>query len=177
LKNVFESIQRVYYRSEVPKAEPTLAAPEVKFTMAPKIIVASVQRKGGYAGVADAMRELKAWIDSKGIEQAGYPFCMFYDNPLEIKEAELRSEVCIPVAKAFEPDENVAVKEIPETQVAETRHKGPPEEFSKTYGPFLEGLLDSGYQIVGPAREYFMTVSDVSGPGAGFLIQQPIMKK
>jgi len=123
------------------------------------------------------MRTLKNWIDSKGMEQSGYPFCLYYDNPSETPVLQLRSEACIPVGKPFEPEGQFKMKQFPETQVAETRHQGPPEEFAKTYGPFLEGLLKQGYQLVGPAREYYMTVSDVSGPGSGFLIQQPIAKK
>ena len=154
-----------------------MAAPEVRFTVAPKLIVASVERRGSYSGIGESMRELKGWIDSKGIEQAGYPFCLFYDNPTETPIPELRSEACIPVAGPFEPEKNIRMKEIAEAQVAETRHEGPPEEFARTYGPFLEGLLNGGYKILGPAREYFMTVSDVKGPGSGFLIQQPVAKK
>jgi effector-binding domain-containing protein len=154
-----------------------MSMPEIKFTTAARLTVASVERKGPYSGIGETMRRLKSWIDSKGMEQAGYPFCLFYDNPSETPEAELRSEACIPVVKAFQSEGEYQMKEFPEAQVAETRHAGPPEEFAKTYGPFLEGLLNQGYQIVGPAREYFMTASDVMGPGAGFLIQQPISKK
>ncbi|MDA4124140.1 MAG: GyrI-like domain-containing protein [Thaumarchaeota archaeon] len=153
-----------------------MAEPEVKFTVCPKVFVASIKRNGPYSGVAAAIRELKEWIDSKGIEQAGHPFCLFYDNPTETPESELRSEVCIPVVKPFRAEGRVESRELPETAVAETRHKGPAEDFSKTYGPFLEGLLRGGYRNIGPAREYFMTVADVTGPGAGFLIQQPLEK-
>ncbi len=154
-----------------------MAAPEVKFITAPKLIVAAIERRGSYSTIGESMRELKTWIDSKGIEQAGYPFCLFYDNPTETPEAELRSEACIPVAKPFEPEGNYKMKEFSEALVAETRHQGPSEEFAKTYGPFLEGLSNQGYQIVGPAREYFMAVSDVNGPGSGFLIQQAVTRK
>ena len=69
-----------------------------------------------------------------------------------------------------------AISVCPLRFAAETRHQGRPEDFARTYGPFLEGLLNSGYRIVGPAREYYMTVLDVKGPGSGFLIQQPIAK-
>lgn len=154
-----------------------MATPEVKFTVAPRLLVAAVERKGSYSVIGESMLELQGWIDSNGIEQAGYPFCLFYDNPTETPEPDLRSEACIPVARPFEPEGNYKMKEIAESQVAETRHQGPPGEFAGTYGPFLEGLLDGGYQILGPAREYFMAVSDVKGPGSGFLIQQPIAKK
>jgi effector-binding domain-containing protein len=156
--------------------ESRMAGPTVKFTVAPKVIVASLELKGSYAGVGGAMKQLKAWIDSKGIEQVGYPFCTYFDNPTETAEAELRSEVCIPVAKAFTGEGRFQVKELQEMEVAETRHQGPPEQFATTYGPFLEGLLKGGYRLLGPAREYYMTVSDVTGPGAGFLIHQPVAK-
>lgn len=154
-----------------------MAAPGIKFATAPRMVVAYMARRGSYSGIGDAMRTLKAWIDSKGIEQAGYPFCLFYDNPSETREEDLRSEACIPVERAFVPGGECKVKVLMEIQVAETRHQGEPEEFAKTYGPFLEGLLKAGYQVVGPAREYFMTASDVRGPGSGFLIQQPVSKK
>lgn len=97
----------------------------VKFTAAPKMTVACIKRKGAYSGVGESMRELKSWIDAKGIEQTGYPFCLFYDNPSETGEAELRSEVCIPVVTTFQPEGEVALKEMPEIEVAETRHEGP----------------------------------------------------
>jgi effector-binding domain-containing protein len=151
-----------------------MAWPEVKFTRAPKMIVASIEMRGSYSRIGEAMKRLKDWIDSQGIEQAGYHFCLFYDNPSEKVEAELRSEACIPVEKPFEPEGEFRMKELAETPVAETRHEGPPAEFAKTYGPFLEGLLKQGYRIVGPAREYYMAASEVKGPGSGFLIQQPI---
>lgn len=154
-----------------------MSSPEVKFTKAPRIIVAYMERVGPYDGIAESMKDLKKWIDSKGIEQAGYPFCLFYDNPTETPASQLRSEACIPVAKQFEPQGSFKEKELGEVDVAETRHHGPVEDFPKTYGPFLEGLLNQGYNLTGPAREYFMSASDVKGPGSGFLIQQPITKK
>ncbi len=154
-----------------------MAAPaQVEFKTSKRMVVAYVERRGSYSSIGESMRKLKAWIDAKGIEQAGYPFCLFYDNPSETPVAQLRSEACIPVGREFTPEDDFKLKVLDEAQVAETRHEGPPEEFAKTYGPFLEGLLNSGYKIVGPPREYFMSVSDVRGPGSGFLIQQPVAK-
>jgi len=154
-----------------------LARPEVKYTHAPRMIVVSLEVRGPYQRIGEAMERVKAWIDAMGIEQAGYPFCMFYDNPGETPEPELRSEACIPIAGKVEQQGQFRVRELGETLVAETKHEGPPGEFAKTYGPFLESLLNQGYRIVGPAREFFITASEVKGPGSGFLIQQPITKK
>ncbi len=154
-----------------------MAELEVKFTTAPKMVVADLERRGPYSGRGDTMRTLKEWIDSKGIEQAGYPFCLFYDDPAGTKKSEQRSEACIPVGKPFEPEGEFKVKELGEVIVAEARHSGPPEEFGMTYRPLLEELRRQGYEVLGPPREYFMAASEVRGQGAGFLIQQPVAKK
>jgi len=154
-----------------------MSGPETKFSVSPKMIVAFVEHRGDYGTVGASMKVLKDWIDRKGIEQSGYPFCLFYDNPTETPADDLRSDACIPVQKPFLAEGVFRLKELPQVDVAETRHQGPPEDFPKTYGPFLESLLKSGYRLLGPAREYFMSVSEVRGPGSGFLIQQPVSKK
>jgi DNA gyrase inhibitor GyrI len=87
-----------------------MASPELKFTVAPKLLVASLERTGSYSGIWETMKELKGWIDSKGIEQSGYPFCLFCDNPTETPERELRSEACIPESKPFELEGAIKMK-------------------------------------------------------------------
>lgn len=154
-----------------------MSSPEVRFTTAPKVTVAFIERKGSYSGIGEDMTRLKDWVESEGGEQAGDPFCQYFDNPGETPEAELRSEACIPVRRGLRPEGEFKTKELGETKVAETEHTGRPEDFGQTYGPFLEGLLRQGYNLVGPAREYYKALSGVKGPGSGFLIQQPIAKK
>jgi DNA gyrase inhibitor GyrI len=147
-----------------------------KFSSSPKLQVAAIEHRGDYSMIGNSMRELKKWIDSKGVEQSGYPFCLYYDNPLETPEASLKSEACIPVTKPFEPEGKFQFKVLEAVDVAETKHEGSQTSFASTYGAFLEGLLKGGYELLGPAREFYMAMSDVKGPGAGFLIQQPIRR-
>lgn len=149
----------------------------VKLAVEPKMTAACLETRGPYQGVGDAMRELEAWLRGKGVEGAGPSFCLFYDNPFETPEGDLRAAVCIPIRTGVAPEGKFEVREFAETEAAETRHDGPPEEFGKTYGPFLEGLIGAGYDLVGPAREYFNKAADVRGPGSGFVIRQPIAKR
>jgi len=170
-----EPADLIYEGAPTEKTE--MATPETKFSVARKMVVACVTHSGAYESIGDDMSGLKAWIDSKGIRQSGYPFCLFFDNPSETPVGQLRSEACIPVITKFEPEGKFRSKVLEEVRVAETRHRGPSSQFAATYGPFLESLISSGYRLVGPAREYYTTITDVKGPGSGFLIQQPIVKK
>jgi effector-binding domain-containing protein len=154
-----------------------LPYPEVKSGRSKRTTVASVGRRGPYSGIGGDMSSLKRWIESNHVQESGHPFCMFYDNPLETPEGELRSGACIPVTQPFESEGRSGCRELPEVEVAETSHPGPPEESYKTYGPFLQGLLKAGYRLQGPAWEGFRSVDDVRGPGSGYLIRQPIAQR
>ena len=150
--------------------------PEDSFSTAQKVHASALRHRGEYSRIGDTMERLVEWAQARGVEDAGSPYCLYYDNPVETPADRLRSEACIPVRREFWPEGEVLAKELPEVEVAETRHAGPPEEFSKTYGPFLEGLLSQGYRLAGPAREHYRSASEVKGPGSGYLIQQPIAK-
>ncbi|HUI86851.1 MAG TPA: GyrI-like domain-containing protein [Nitrososphaerales archaeon] len=154
-----------------------MSTPPTRFSLAPRILAATLEHKGPYDRIGEGVVALKSWMAKKKLKPAGNPFALYYDNPEGRDPAELRSEVCIPVESAFASTKKVKFKEFPQTEVAETRHLGPPEEFAKTYGPFLEWLLGNGFEIVGPAREFYDKVSKKMGPGSGILIQQPIRKK
>lgn len=153
-----------------------MASPSVRFTREPAVRVAYLERRGPYSRVGAAMAELDRWVKGRGADQAGFPFCLFYDNPFETPEGELRSAACIPVRGELAPEGKFEVREFPPVDVAETRHNGPPEKFGETYGPLLEGLFRQGYSIAEPPREYFRRVEDVLGPGSGFAIRQPVRK-
>ena len=61
--------------------------------------------------------------------------------------------------------------------MAVTRHRGPPERYTDTYGSFLEVILKNGYALVGPAWEVFEEPKEGLRPGMGVAIKQPIRRK
>lgn len=81
------------------------------------------------------------------------------------------------MAGPFGSEGRFRFKEFPERQVAETRQEGPPEEYARTYGAFLEQLLGAGYNLEGPAREFYRSASTNLGSRMGRLIQQPVSKR
>jgi effector-binding domain-containing protein len=149
---------------------------EIRYRRSPRITAAALELRGPYTGVGMGLVELKGLMDAGGIEQAGKPFALFYDNPTAKPASELVSEVCIPVSKSFESMGRFRFKVLEECEVAETRHTGPQERYTETYGLFLESLLNQGFRLVGPAREFFESPSADALPGKGFLIQQPVRR-
>lgn len=121
--------------------------------------------------------ELVAWMKGKRIAPASNPSALYYDNPTETPAAQLRNEACVPVPRPFSPEGKFKLKEFPKCLVAETKHEGPPEEYTRTYGSFLEGLLRGGYELISPAREFYLEARQGPGPGMGYMIQQPIAKR
>jgi effector-binding domain-containing protein len=138
--------------------------------------VVYIERRGPYEGIGLDLQEISDWLAAEKVQAAGKPFCMYYDNPGETPRSELKSEACMPVSGRVRTVGRMKVKELLAADVAETAHKGKPEDFAMTYGPFLEWLITHGYKLDGPAREYYDAITAKMGPGSGVLIQQPVRR-
>ena len=141
-----------------------------------RLRVASFELTGPYENWGRGLMELKGWLEKRKIATVGPPIGLFYDNPRETPPQELRSEACIPIKGEVASEGRFRIKDLPESRVASTKHRGPPEEYSVTYGSFLEKLLRPGYVLDGPAREIFDRPSPHLSPGKGVVIQQPVRR-
>lgn len=141
------------------------------------IHVAFVELLGPYEEWGKGLMELWTWLESKNAQVVGSPIGLFYDNPTETHRDKLRSEACLPIEGDLQSEGRLKVKDLPAAQVATTRHNGPPEEYTKTYGTFLENLLRLGYSFEGPPREIFGSTIPTLRPGMGIRIEQPVLTK
>lgn len=139
--------------------------------------VAFVSLVGPYEDWGKGLMQLKEWLDEKSIPIRGQPMGLFYDNPTQSRPDELRSDACLPIEGAIQPEGRFQVKELPGGVAALTRHSGPPSEYTRTYGSFLEGIIKAGYMFEGPARETFEEASEDLQPGMGIRIEQLIRKR
>lgn len=141
------------------------------------IRVASVTLVGPYEKWGVGLMELKDWVDRKGITITGKPIGLFYDNPTQSRAEELRSDACLPIEGEVRSEGRFQVKELPGGMAAKTKHSGPPSEYTRTYGAFLEGIIKAGYMFEGPARETFEEAREDLQPGMGIRIEQLIRKR
>ena len=138
--------------------------------------VAYVELKGPYENWGRGLVELREWLDTRPVRIVGKPIGLFYDNPTETKAEELRSDACFPIEGKLTPEGKFLVKELPAGEIAVTRHVGDPNQYTRTYGQALEGLLKQGYTFYGPAREIFENARPDLRPGMGIQIQQLVKK-
>jgi DNA gyrase inhibitor GyrI len=138
--------------------------------------VAFVHLTGPYEEWGKGLMQLGRWLESQGAHIVGNPIGLFYDNPTETPAANLQSDACFPIEGKVGASKRFKVMHLPGGEAAVTRHTGPPSEYTKTYGAFLEGLLKEGYMFYGPAREIFDEPSADLRPGMGMKIQQLVKK-
>ena len=139
--------------------------------------VAYVRLTGPYENWGLGLMELKEWLDGKEVAIAGQPIGLFYDNPTQSLPEELRSDACLPIEGKLSSEGKFQVKELPVGVAAATKHTGPPAQYTRTYGAFLEGILKSGYVFEGPARETFKEARKDLQPGMGIRIEQLVKKR
>jgi len=153
-----------------------LSAEGLKLERVSPIRVAYVQLTGPYENWGRGLMELKKWLDSQGVEIVGRPIGLFYDHPTETPVGELKSDACFPIRGEIKPNAEFQVKELPGGDIAITRHVGPADKYTRTYGSFLEDLMSKGFVFYGPAREIFEEPRQDLRPGMGIRIEQLVRK-
>ncbi len=117
---------------------------------------------GSYQQTGDVLDEMIAWVLRVGHPYAGPPMGIYYDNPEEVAEEELRAEVAVPIDEECEGGEKVVRKQLPGCLVAWAVHQGPYDQVKQVYGEIFAWIAENGYRCpegVG-AREIFL-----KGPG------------
>jgi DNA gyrase inhibitor GyrI len=139
--------------------------------------VAYVELIGPYKNWGKGLMELDAWLESRRARIVGKPIGLFYDNPTETPEDQLHSDACFTIEGEIEPQSKFQIKDLPSGEIAVTRHVRSPDQYTRTYGSFLENLLKQGYTFHGPAREIFDNAHPGLSPDIGIQIQQLVKKR
>ncbi len=130
---------------------------EVEEKQLEPVLIAGVRMKGKYSdcgkGFAKIGKKLGRYINGKAMN-------LYYDG--EYRENDADFEACMPVKKKVEA-EGISIREIPGGKCVALLHKGPYEEFTRSYEKIMQYIKEKEYEIILPTREVYL-----KGPGMIF---------
>jgi len=134
---------------------------EVTVKKTEPMTVAFISMKGPYSLIGESFGRLYGWIGEKGYIPAGPPMGVYFNVPGQVADEELLWELSSPIAgdvAPVSPDERgLGVKRVEGAEVAATMHKGPYDQVGTTYGALAGGIMENGYEIVGPGEEIYLS--------------------
>lgn len=132
--------------------------PEVHVKEVPEMTVMSLPFTGSYDQTQTKLDRLMSWLLRVGHPYSQPPMALYYDDPAQVPEEELRAEVCLPIEEECEGEEDIERKELPAVTVAYTVHKGPYHQIPPLYEEIFEWMEENGYEYVEdmPTREVFL---------------------
>ena len=100
---------------------------------------------GSYNQTMDRLDELMSWLLRVGHPYSSAPRAVFYDDPDEVPEDELRAKVCLPIKEdsrtGFEIDRDV----LEGGDFACLLYEGPYDGIAGTYSEIYQWMEENGY--------------------------------
>ena len=122
------------------------------------VTLAAIGHKGPYIEVGQAFEKLFVWAGARGLLGPNMrTLGIYYDDPNEVAQEDLRSAAGIAVPNGFEADDTVHITKIPDLKCAVLPHKGPYAELHKAYHWFFGTWLpESGHETANfpPFEDY-----------------------
>jgi len=119
---------------------------EIETKTVEQMIVVSLPFRGSYEHTGDKLDELMSTVMRAGYPCSGPPMGVYYDDPAKVPEAELRAEVCLPMAENYTGEGEIVRKDLVGTEVAYLMHQGPYKEIAPRYDELFEWIGEHGYR-------------------------------
>jgi len=121
--------------------------------------------KGSYTDTAAHIPTLLREMKVQGLEPAGPPFCLFYDDPAQKPVRELRSRACVPIEGYRSPRSPLDYNVLESRTVVYAFVSGPYPNAPRAYPKLFEEMRAKGWQRDGPILErYIVPPSEAAAP-------------
>lgn len=174
LIRVAARLQQIEQEGKMPTQEIVLKKIEAQWVLAIREVIAQP------SGVAELMVEAFTTIMPMGVQPTSQPIAIFHDE--EFKPTDLDFELAIPIAAsapsriALSNDRVLATRTLEAIEEAACIiHHGTFDQITESYAALGQWIVGSGYRIVGPSREVYLTEPDDQGRSITE-IQYPVTK-
>ena len=128
---------------------------EVKIAEFEPVNVAYMEHTGAYSNVGNAISTLLRELGKQKIKPAGAVMTVYYNNPDEVAEKDLRWEVAVGIAEGTEVAAPLMTKVLEVGPVATTHYRGSPDKLAQVYTAIKNAAGGMGREPVGPAIEVY----------------------
>lgn len=104
--------------------------------------------------IGKAYGTLFGFLGQKMLPPAGPPSALYFD--LQIDEADIDMEACVPVAREVEAEGDMVFHTLPAGRYATTLHKGPYDQMGPTYEAMMAWMAEQGLKPLTPVREEYL---------------------
>lgn len=100
-----------------------------------------------------AMDEVCAWLDRRGVDGAGAPWCAY---PVPEEGEVVPVDCVVPLAAPLAGEGRIRSGQVPAGEVAVTRHVGPYSALPAAFEAVARWVGERGLDIAGPIREVYL---------------------
>ena len=119
---------------------------------------------GPFAQIPQKMMEFMGAFFKQGLKPAGGPFAIYFNDPRQVPEAELKWLIGMPIAPGAAPVEPLKKGEFNHPKVAACLHVGPYDKVGETYAKMMTFIDQNGWKVAGPAMEKYVDNPQMVAP-------------
>lgn len=130
---------------------------KVKIRSRKPSLFAYIEHRGAHEEIPyeKYIEKVFAWTRKKRAKPRFKPMAVFHDDPEKTPPENCRSEIGFVVRMRADPEDDIKIREIPAMSVATIKHKGPGEDYPKTYKELSDWIVQNGYEITGSFMELY----------------------
>lgn len=117
---------------------------------------AAMDFQGSYKKFPANMMKFMQVFFQQGVKPNGPPMGVYYNNPEEVKEADLKWAIAFPVPKDANIKPPLKKIEFAAQKVVTCVHMGPYEKMKPTFDKIEKFMQESGFEMVGLVIEKYM---------------------
>jgi len=115
-----------------------------------------VELQGSYTLIGTALQEAEQAMRDQGLEAAGPPFALYYDDPGQVPTEELIARACFPVRAQLTPAAPLRYDLLESTTVVYAFVAGPYPDVPRAYPAMFRYMRGLNWAENGPIREVYL---------------------